>query len=130
MFDHVVASVRQLLERREDQTLAMVYENIYQACRAVVCIAGKGEGLYARLKSELEQCVKRTANYLIAEKTMGLTWLKGFVEACDWFLSHVVSRSSVTCGPYTITLDSSHPMPCRLPERDQVLIVVFKLLNI
>ncbi|KAF8060763.1 Cullin family-domain-containing protein [Lyophyllum atratum] len=81
-------SIRTILTRDAVEGLPATYESIYSACRYVVCIANKGEGLYGTLKIELEQAVGRLASSLTAEAVEdgnGMKWIEQFVAACGWF---------------------------------------------
>jgi cullin 4 len=82
------------LTKGTKETLPVTYEAIYLACRSIVCIANKGEGLYQTLKMEMEQSLSRLAKELLDEEQTGANWLAAFVQACDWFESQVVSRLS------------------------------------
>ena len=80
-----------LLKRDSDETLPSPYEGIYAACRYVVTVSGKGEGLYDTLRLELEQSVGRLANDLTATAEKGMNWIATFVKTCQWFERRVVS---------------------------------------
>lgn len=97
-FNLVRASVRELLD--EKGKLPTTYANLYTTCRAVVCEARRGEGLYENLRLSMEQCVGKVASQLLALQAHGVAWLGPFVEACEWFERRVVS------------LQAEHPISC------------------
>ncbi|GLB36813.1 putative cullin family protein [Lyophyllum shimeji] len=91
-------SIRTILTRNSGEPLPTTYEGIYSACRYVVCVANKGEGLYGTLRIELEQSIGRLANSLSAgevAKDQGVEWIEKFVEACDWFEKQISLLRSV-----------------------------------
>ena len=83
--------VRITLTRGTDDVLPASPEGIYSACRSIVSVSNKGEGLYGNLKLELEQCVGRLANDLLAETEDGMQWVSFFVQVTQWFETQVVS---------------------------------------
>jgi len=89
--------IRTLLTKGTTETLPITYEAIYLACRSIVCVADKGEGLYENLKIELERSLSRLANELVDEKGTEGQWIAAFVQACDWFEKQVVSIVSRSC---------------------------------
>jgi len=90
LFARLSRSIRALLEKGSDE-LSTTYEGIYTACRGVVCIAGRGEGLYEMLKVEIHKCVNRLAEELEKTNKEGVEWIGQFVETCAWFEGQVVS---------------------------------------
>ena len=84
--------------------LPATYAAIYSACRAVVCEAKRGEGLYDNLKLSLEQCAGRIATYLLSLDAPPVEWLVPFVEQCEWFAKQVVSDSRFLCPWETLTI--------------------------
>ncbi|RDB27309.1 Cullin-4 [Hypsizygus marmoreus] len=78
-------SIRTILTRDTDEALPSTYEGIYSACRYVVTVSNKGEGLYGTLKMELDQSIGRLANGLIGSKAEGVEWIPDFVKASQWF---------------------------------------------
>lgn len=90
-FNIIRASIRILLDSSITDELPATYEKLYSACRAVVCEADRGEGLYENLKLSLEQCVGRVSRQLLELSQPGIHWLQPFVEACEWFEGRVVS---------------------------------------
>ncbi|KAI0344167.1 Cullin-domain-containing protein [Trametopsis cervina] len=88
-FNIIRASIRILLDSSITDELPATYEKLYSACRAVVCEADRGEGLYENLKLSLEQCVGRVSRQLLELSQPGIHWLQSFVEACEWFEGRV-----------------------------------------
>jgi hypothetical protein len=84
----LVQTIRTLLARGEDRELQDSYEGLYNRCMYVVCVAGKGEILYDRLKMHLEQCAEKLARELFGAKDNG--WLALFVQICEWFEAQTV----------------------------------------
>ena len=82
------------MARDSDETIPSSYEGIYTACRSVVTVSNKGEGLYDALRIELEQSVGRLANDLTTGAEKGMNWITEFVKVCRWFESRVVCLSS------------------------------------
>ena len=74
------------------------YENIYAACRALVTLYNKGEGIYGSLKTDLEQSLGRLADHLEtfqaegpeASDAPGMKWIEEFVNVCRWFEAQIV----------------------------------------
>ena len=74
------------------------YENIYAACRALVTLYNKGEGIYGNLKIDLEQSLGRLADHLEtfqaegpeASDAPGMKWIEEFVKVCRWFEAQIV----------------------------------------
>ncbi|KAG1746967.1 Cullin family-domain-containing protein [Suillus lakei] len=87
-------SIRTLLEKGSVD-LSTTYEGVYTACRGVVCIAGRGEGLYAMLKAEIHKCVNRLAEELEKTNKEGVEWIGQFVETCAWFEGQVALLESL-----------------------------------
>ncbi|KAG1852408.1 Cullin family-domain-containing protein [Suillus subalutaceus] len=87
-------SIRALLEKGSDQ-LSSTYEGVYTACRGVVCVAGRGEGLYEMLKVEIHKCVNRLAEELEKTNKEGVEWIGQFVETCAWFEGQVALLESL-----------------------------------
>ncbi|KAI0700482.1 Cullin-domain-containing protein [Cytidiella melzeri] len=85
-FNILRGSIRALLDNTHVGGLPASHQQLYTACRAVVCEAQRGEGLYENVKISLEQCVGRTS---------GAQWLQPFVEACEWFEKRVQSLESL-----------------------------------
>lgn len=83
--------IRTILTRNSSETLPATYEGIYTACRSIVTVSNKGEGLYGCLKMELEQCVGRLSKELTETTVEGMEWITHFVRVCQWFEAQVVS---------------------------------------
>jgi cullin-4 len=94
LFARLSRSIRALLEKGSDE-LSTTYEGIYTACRGVVCIAGRGEGLYEMLKVEIHKCVNRLAEELEKTNKEGVEWIGQFVETCAWFEGQVALLESL-----------------------------------
>lgn len=90
LFVRLSRSIRALLEKGSNE-LSTTYEGVYTACRGVVCVAGRGEGLYEMLKAEIHRCVNRLAEELEKTNKEGVEWIGHFVETCAWFEGQVVS---------------------------------------
>lgn len=90
--------IRTLLTKGTDEKLPITHEAIYLACRSIVCVANKGEGLYNGLKIEVDQCLSRLAKDLRDETRTEVEWVAEFVEACKWF-----SRQAVSDAPLCST---------------------------
>ncbi|TFK38770.1 Cullin-4B [Crucibulum laeve] len=86
--------IRIILTRDNPEFLPSSYEHIYSSCRAIVGASG-GEGLYDALKMELEQSIGRLANSLISTPNTGIEWITFFVDACDWFGTHIDKLQSL-----------------------------------
>ncbi|KIM81855.1 hypothetical protein PILCRDRAFT_821213 [Piloderma croceum F 1598] len=93
-FTQVRRCIRTLLTRRANETMPITYEAIYSACRSIVCVSNKGEGLYQTLRMELEYSLSRRAKELLDEKCTGSQWIAKFVETCDQFEKQVVLLQS------------------------------------
>ncbi|KAF5376863.1 hypothetical protein D9615_007286 [Tricholomella constricta] len=81
-------SIRTILTRDSSEDIPATYEGIYAACRSIVTVANKGEGLYGTLRIELEQSIGRLANSLTAQhipEDEAAQWITEFVGACSWF---------------------------------------------
>lgn len=87
-YNLVKASVRILLN--DPGELPASYDKIFSACRAVVCEANRGEGLYENVKMSLEQCVGRMYNQVYSLEVSSTDRLRPFVENCEWFEGRVV----------------------------------------
>ncbi|KAG2358657.1 hypothetical protein BDR07DRAFT_1452647 [Suillus spraguei] len=94
LFVRLSRSIRALLEKGSDQ-LSTTYEGVYTACRGVVCVAGRGEGLYEMLKAEMHKCVNRLAEELEKTNKEGVEWIGQFVETCAWFEGQVALLESL-----------------------------------
>ncbi len=86
-----IRAIRVLLTRENPESLPGTYEKIYSACRAVVCAAQKGEGLYEHLKLEIERCIGNLQRKLVEDGSKDVEWLCPFTESCNWFAKQVVS---------------------------------------
>jgi cullin-4 len=82
--------IRTLLTKGTNESLPITYEAIYSTCRSIVCVAGKGEGLYLTLKLEVEQALGPLARGLLSEVQTCVQWLDAFVDVCNWFETQVV----------------------------------------
>ena len=96
-FGLVTRSVRILLDKQGRDNLPAAYEYIYRACRSVVDVYNRGEGLYETLKLELEKCVGSLAKELIQVKAGEVEWLLPFNATCAWFEKQTVGH--LTLGP-------------------------------
>ncbi|KIJ58771.1 hypothetical protein HYDPIDRAFT_141311 [Hydnomerulius pinastri MD-312] len=98
LFALVRGSTRWLLTKGPQADLIPAsYEAIFNACRAVVCVAGDGQKLYEMLRMELDQCTVRLFRELHNSKGTGdvIEWLDHFVQVCAWFEGQVVLLQSL-----------------------------------
>lgn len=108
-FALVKRSIRLLLTNNSHEKLPGTYERIFNACRTVVSVAQKGEGLYENLKIEVERCNNELARVLKGDTRNGVEWLVALVEASEWYEKRVVSHPlvhgmicvDVECKEYT-----------------------------
>ncbi|KAF8637776.1 hypothetical protein AX17_002585 [Amanita inopinata Kibby_2008] len=77
--------IRIILTREHPEVIKTTHEAIYSACRSIVVVANKGEGLYSTLKLELEQCVGQLSGILCGLSVKGIDWIVQFVSVCEWF---------------------------------------------
>ena len=77
------------------EPLPATYERIYSACRAVVCDAKKGEGVYDNVKLEIERCCGRLFEELRNSSSAGVEWLEPFKQVCEWYDKQVVCARDV-----------------------------------
>ncbi|KAG2129711.1 Cullin family-domain-containing protein [Suillus bovinus] len=94
LYVRLARSIRALLEKGSGE-LGTTYEGVYTACRGIVCIAGRGEGLYEMLKAEIHRCVNRLAEELEKTNKDGVEWIGQFVETCAWFERQVALLESL-----------------------------------
>ena len=91
-------SIRRILTREAEVPVKHSYESIYAACRALVTLYDKGEGIYGNFKIDLEQSLGRLADHLEtfqaegpeASDAPGVKWIEEFVKACRWFEEQIV----------------------------------------
>lgn len=83
-------AVRTVLTRHATEALPGTYERIYSACRSIVCVSNKGEGLYGTLRFELEQCVGHLATELTQKAEDTMEWMNLLVKICQWYDKQVV----------------------------------------
>lgn len=86
--------LRVLLVKDGRDALPATYEEIYRACRAVVCVHGRGEGLYGDVRLELERCIGSLSASLLDNQAQETDWLLPFIEVCVWFGRQAVSDIS------------------------------------
>jgi cullin-4 len=84
-----------VLTRDNPDILPTTYEGIYAACRSIVTVSNKGEGLYGAVKMELEKSMNRLAKALMEFAEEGMNWIIEFVKVCQWFEKQVVSQIAV-----------------------------------
>ncbi|KAI0727582.1 Cullin-4B [Fomitopsis betulina] len=94
-FGLVTRSVRVLLNKHGSEPIPAAYEYIYRACRSVVDVYNRGEGLYETVKLELEKCVGSLAKELLQDKAGEVEWLLKFNETCAWFEKQTAILQSV-----------------------------------
>lgn len=87
-----------ILTRDSPDNLPTTYEGIYSACRSIITVSNKGEGLYGTIKMELEKSVNRLAKGLTESTEDGMNWIVEFVKVCQWFEKQVVSQIVVRLG--------------------------------
>ena len=83
-----------MLTKEHPEIIPVTYEKIYNACRFVVTVADKGEGLYSDLKLGLERCTGQLCKILCELDAKGLDWIGDFVDICQWFNTQTVSKSA------------------------------------
>ncbi|KZT68852.1 Cullin-domain-containing protein [Daedalea quercina L-15889] len=88
-------SVRVLLDKHDRDGLPVAYEYVYRACRSVVDVYNRGEGLYENVRLELEKCVGTLAKELLQVKAEEVEWLVSFNETCAWFEKRTAILQSV-----------------------------------
>ncbi|PFH45577.1 hypothetical protein AMATHDRAFT_82846 [Amanita thiersii Skay4041] len=77
---------RIILTHHHPEVIPTTYESIYNACRSLVTISNKGEGLYSQLMIELEQCTAQLRKTLTQfEARDPVEWITQFVGVCEWF---------------------------------------------
>lgn len=111
LFVRLTRSIRALLEKGSDE-LSTTYEGVYTACRGIVCVAGRGEGLYEMLKAEIHKCVNRLAEELEKTNKEGVEWIGHFVETCAWFEGQVVSDMQRVWGFLRLLIHISTSRHC------------------
>lgn len=84
-------SIRIILNPNEHEILPATNYAIYCACRTVVSIAQKGEGLYDTLQMELEKCVGTLVRACTQNDKDKIEWISFFVTTCKWFETRIVS---------------------------------------
>ncbi|KAK2464856.1 hypothetical protein APHAL10511_002932 [Amanita phalloides] len=77
--------IRIVLTKEYPEVIPTTYETVYNACRSIVAVADKGEGLYDTLKLELEYCTGRLTRILAELEVKGIEWITHFVNICEWF---------------------------------------------
>ena len=82
------------MTRASGEVIPASYEAIYTACRSVVTVSNRGDGLYDTLKIELEQSVGGLASDLTTSAEKGMNWIAEFVKVCRWFELRVVCIQS------------------------------------
>jgi cullin-4 len=87
---------------RDNKHLPASYESVYNACRTVVTVSGKGDGLYDNLRMSLEKCAGELGKELLNEKRRGVKWVVAFNEICAWFGAKVVSV--VACPRFEVLM--------------------------
>lgn len=69
-------------------------------CRAMVCDAELGDGLYEDVRLEVEKCIGALLAQLEADQDH-IQWLSNFVECCAWFESQIVCpRQALPSQPW------------------------------
>jgi cullin-4 len=77
--------IRIVLTKEHPEIIQTTYEAIYNTCRSIVTVSGKGEGLYSTLKLELEKCTSQLSKILRQLDAKGIDWIGQFVDICEWF---------------------------------------------
>lgn len=84
-------TIRTILTEEHPEPLATSNERIYTACRIVVCVSGRGQGLFDTLRIELEQYVARLARSLSSQKEQDPSkWIMHVVRDSSYFTSRIV----------------------------------------
>jgi len=86
--------IRIILTKEHPEIIPTTYETIYNACRSIVLVADKGEGLYDTLKLELERCTGQLSKILTQLDVKGIEWIGHFVDVCEWFNTQTVCTKS------------------------------------
>lgn len=96
----VTHAIKALLTRDEGVALPAPYQRIFDACRSLVCLGGRGESLFERLKIELEKSVSTLAKQLLEQslENVSVPWIIKLVEICAWFEKEVVSLTFLYCS--------------------------------
>lgn len=98
-FRIVKGSILALLDASADRELPRTHEAVYAACRAVVCEAEKGEGLYEQLKINVEQYIGKISARLFSNPSPPIEWLSAFINASEQFEKRVVGRTYLLSAP-------------------------------
>ncbi|KAI0078540.1 Cullin-domain-containing protein [Panus rudis PR-1116 ss-1] len=88
-------SIKVILTKGTTERLPATYAEIYTACRGIVCVQKKGEGMYEALKLEVERCVGELARFLVYEGSENIAWVIPFIEVCVWFEKQVALLESL-----------------------------------
>lgn len=93
-YDIVRRAVMAILsERKHYNPLSSTYEQIYNACRVVVTISGRGEDLYDVLEKELQKSLTRSINEIRQSPGSSLSLLSLLSEICGWYETQFASFS-------------------------------------
>ncbi|KAF4584577.1 hypothetical protein EYR40_004576 [Pleurotus pulmonarius] len=74
--------------------IPLSYVGVYDMCRAMVCDAGLGDGLFEDVRLEVEKCIGVLLTHLGADHDH-IQWLSNFVECCAWFEKQIALLSSL-----------------------------------
>ncbi|KAJ3571858.1 hypothetical protein NP233_g3479 [Leucocoprinus birnbaumii] len=86
--------IRVLFDSEQNQSFPATNQAIYNACRTVVNVAKKGEGLYDVFQMELERCVGKLARDCSQDKPP-MEWMSYFVTTCEWFQARINLATSL-----------------------------------
>ncbi|CAL1696829.1 unnamed protein product [Somion occarium] len=103
----VKRSIRVLLSRNNKDTLPATYDKIYNACRAVICVAKKGDGISQSFKLELERCIGELAQELVSEGKSEVEYILPIIEVCAWFEKQTLLESLLAYFDRKYLLDRS-----------------------
>ncbi|KAI5118667.1 hypothetical protein M0805_001040 [Coniferiporia weirii] len=68
------------------KSTGFIYENIFQATRTIVLIAGKGQWVYGKLQFELKEAAAEVTKQLTSPTdSKSMDWLVELVDATTWF---------------------------------------------
>ncbi|KAJ6575503.1 Cullin repeat-like-containing domain protein, partial [Mycena sp. CBHHK59/15] len=82
---NIYQCIKVLLTKENMHALPATYENIYNDCLWMVCVLNQGEGIYEKLRLELEQTVSRLSKELNDSDKADKVWIREFVKSCEWF---------------------------------------------
>ena len=99
-------SIPAILSSHSDARIPYLYEDIYQACQAVVSVQQKGEELYDVVKVEIQKALGTLANQLkekpvesnMDSEDKSIWWITRLVQLSDDFEARVVRCCDSLCS--------------------------------